>query len=242
MQASRYFNTVEQFRSAEGGFLLVDKPMNWTSFDVVKKVRGMFRIPKVGHAGTLDPLATGLLVLASQRKTKKIQLFQELQKTYIGDCMLGSTTLSYDAATEPENQTTVDHITITDIRNAAKVFTGRLEQVPPMFSAVKVAGERLYKSARRGETVERNSKVIEVTSFRIESVALPVVHFQVICSKGTYVRSLVHDLGQLLGCGAYLHNLRRTAIGAFRVDEAWTIEQLSTESTTPSSVTIETEE
>jgi len=111
-----------------------------------------------------------------------------------------------------------------------------------MFSAVKVAGERLYKSARRGETVERNSKVIEVTSFRIESVSLPVVHFQVICSKGTYVRSLVHDLGQLLGCGAYVHKLRRTAIGAFIVDEAWTIEQLSIESTTPSSVTIETEE
>jgi tRNA pseudouridine55 synthase len=220
------FNTVEQFRSPVGGVLLVDKPRTWTSFDVVKKVRATLRVKKVGHAGTLDPMATGLLILCSSTMTKKIDAFQALGKVYEGSMRLGAVTASYDAETEPRNVRPLGDLDEDRIHAAIRPFVGVIEQLPPMYSAVKVDGKRLYKLARKGEEVERTARTVTVERFEIVTVRLPEVDFLVHCSKGTYVRSLVHDLGQQLGCGAYLTALRRSAIGNFSVDEAWSIEQL----------------
>ncbi|MBR9975744.1 MAG: tRNA pseudouridine(55) synthase TruB [Bacteroidetes bacterium] len=219
---------MEQFRAPAGGVLLVDKPQGWTSFDVVKKVRGTLRVKKVGHAGTLDPMATGLLVLCSSGMTKKIDAFQALGKVYEGRMMLGAVTPSYDAETEPQDLRPLGNIDAIRIRSEVEVFLGDIEQLPPMYSAVKVDGRRLYKLARKGLEVERRPRTVTIERFDIDEVALPEVAFSVHCSKGTYVRSLAHDLGQRLGCGAYLSALRRTAIGNFDVDEAWSIEDIST--------------
>lgn len=219
-------NSVAQFKSPAGGGLLVDKPPEWTSFDVVKKVRNSFRVKKVGHAGTLDPLATGLLVLLSNACTKLIDHVQVQEKTYEGTCVLGGITDSYDAATTVHDLRSFGHCTTESILSAMRSFVGDIEQVPPMYSAVKHDGERLYKLARRGEEVERKSRPVHVERFELLSSELPQLHFRVVCSKGTYVRTLVHDLGQMLGTGAYLSSLRRTAIGDFSVDDAVTIEQI----------------
>ena len=221
------FNTIAQFRSPVGGVLLVDKPQTWTSFDVVKKIRSALRVKKVGHAGTLDPMATGLLILCSSTLTRRIDAFQALDKIYEGSFRLGAVTPSYDAETEIRDVRPLDGVDEAGIRHAATTFVGAIEQLPPMYSAVKVDGERLYKRARRGEEIERTPRAVTVTHFDILEVKLPEVRFRVECSKGTYVRTLAHDLGQLLGCGAYLTGLRRTAIGSFLVDEAWSIERIS---------------
>ena len=220
------FNTVEQFRSPVGGVLLVDKPQGWTSFDVVKKVRGTLRVKKVGHAGTLDPMATGLLILCSAGMTKKIEAFQALAKVYDGRFRLGAVTPSYDAETETREHRPLGDVDDSRVRTAALAFVGQIEQLPPMYSAVKVEGKRLYKLARKGEVVERSPRTVTIERFDIGEIALPDVDFSVRCSKGTYVRTLAHDLGQQLGCGAYLTALRRTAIGNFTVDEAWTIDDI----------------
>jgi tRNA pseudouridine55 synthase len=220
------FNSIYQFQTDEGGVLLLDKPRDWTSFDVVKKVRGMLRVSKVGHAGTLDPLATGLLILCSGRSTKSIDMFQALDKQYTGDMFLGAVTPSYDADTKPEQHADFSHVTQEALEEAAKEFLGDIEQVPPMYSALKVEGRRLYELARKGKEVERKSREVTISDFTVELVNPPRVRFSVTCSKGTYVRSLVHDLGQKLGCGAYVQSLRRTAIGSFSVDEAWAINDL----------------
>jgi tRNA pseudouridine55 synthase len=220
------FNTIEHFISHSGGVLLVDKPRDWTSFDVVKKVRGALRVKKVGHAGTLDPLATGLLILCSMNMTKRIDAFQALPKTYEGSMKLGAVTASYDAATPEEDQRPVPQRSIEELQDAANRFTGTISQLPPMFSAVKIDGQRLYKLARKGMEVERKPREVHVAAFHLTQANLPEVAFRIECSKGTYVRSLVHDLGQQLACGAYLSALRRTAIGAFHVDEAWTLDDL----------------
>ena len=220
------FNSISQFQTMEGGVLLVDKPRDWTSFDVVKKIRGMLRVSKVGHAGTLDPLATGLLILCSGRSTKSIDMFQALDKQYTGDLLLGAVTASYDADTKPEQPLPFDHVTLDMLTDASRDFLGVIQQMPPMYSALKVEGRRLYELARKGVEVERKPREITVSEFALEMEAPPRVHFTVTCSKGTYVRSLVHDLGQKVGCGAYVQSLRRTAIGGFTVDEAWTIEAL----------------
>ncbi len=220
------FNTIAQFRSPSGGVLLVDKPKSWTSFDVVKKVRSALRVKKVGHAGTLDPMATGLLILCSSHLTKKIDAFQALGKVYEGSMRLGAVTPSYDAETDTTDERPIGEIDEARIRSATASFTGVIEQLPPMYSAVKVDGQRLYKLARKGVEVERQPRTVTIDRFRIESVVLPDVAFEVHCSKGTYVRTLAHDLGQMLECGAYLTELRRTFIGDFSVQEAWSIEQI----------------
>lgn len=221
------FNTIERFRSESGGVLLVDKPEGWTSFDVVKKIRGMFRLKKVGHAGTLDPLATGLLILASERMTRKIDLFQALEKTYEGTCILGAMTTSFDADTPIIETKQIDGISKETLTEATRSFVGSIEQLPPMYSAVKVQGQRLYKLARKGVEIERSPRTVTISEFTILDAQLPEVTFRVRCSKGTYVRTLIHDLGQALGCGAYLKSLQRTAIGLFHIEEAWTIERLA---------------
>ena len=215
-----------------GALLLVDKPEGWTSFDVVNKIRGtlrqVFNLPKnkVGHAGTLDPMATGLLLICTGKWTKKLGEFQGLDKEYTGIMTLGATTVSYDKETPEENPEPFAHLTTADIQNAIQKFTGEIEQKPPMYSAIKVEGKPLYKSARKGEEIEVESRRVTIHEFEITAVELPHVHFRVVSGKGTYIRSLAHDLGQMLGCGAYLSALRRTRIGMYRVADAWSIEEL----------------
>ena len=214
--------------------LLIDKPLKWTSFDVVNKLRyGLKRLLqvkkiKVGHAGTLDPLATGLLIICTGKATKQIDNYQGMPKEYTGTLKLGATTPSYDAETEPDAAFPVDHITEAQLHAAAQQLTGFIEQVPPMFSAIKVDGQPLYKKARQGKTVERKSRTIEISQFELTEIRLPEseVDFLIRCSKGTYVRTLAHDFGAAVGSGAYLTALRRTAIGEYRVENAWELEAL----------------
>ena len=196
----------------EGTLLLVDKPYKWTSFDVVRKIRNKLKIKKVGHAGTLDPLATGLLIVCTGKMTKKINEFQDMEKEYEGELVLGKTTPSYDLETMVNQEFEINHITEKDIYNAATNLTGQLMQVPPVFSAVKVDGERVYKKARRGEEVELKAKEIFVKEFEITSINLPSISFRITCSKGTYIRSLVRDFGESLQSGAYMSVLRLSLI------------------------------
>ena len=217
-----------RFASPLGGMLLLDKDMEWTSFDVVKKVRSLLHVKKVGHAGTLDPQATGLLILCSNQQTKLLDHFQALEKEYVGSCIFGATTSSYDAATEIVTSQSTDDLNEDVLQNAIQNFTGEIEQIPPLYSAVKVKGERLYKLARKGVEVAREARKVRVNEFSILSIDLPVMSFRIRCSKGTYVRSLVHDLGQTVGCGAYLQELRRTKIGSYDVVNAVTINQMQT--------------
>lgn len=213
-----------------GAMLLVDKPQGWTSFDVVNKIRGRLKSRlglkniKVGHAGTLDPMATGLLIVCTGKSTKNIDEYMGLPKAYTGTLTLGATTPSYDAETEPDEVFPTEHITPELIEQARLKFVGNIEQVPPMFSAIKVDGQPLYKKARKGETIAIQPRNVLVSSFDITRIALPVVDFEVHCSKGTYIRSLAHDLGKALGSGAYLSALRRTAIGPYKVEDALQVE------------------
>ncbi len=209
-----------------GQVLLIDKPLNWTSFQVVNKLRWeikqAFKIKKikVGHAGTLDPLATGLLIICTGNFTKKINNYQALTKTYTGTFTLGATTPSYDLETEINQTFSTAHITKTLVKNTTKQFTGIINQKPPIFSAIKKDGKRLYELARAGETTEIESRKIEILSFEIIKFELPKMDFKVVCSKGTYIRSLAHDFGKTLNSGAYLSTLRRTKIGNFNVADA----------------------
>jgi len=204
----------------EGAVVLIDKPLEWTSFDVVSKVRNAIRVKKVGHAGTLDPLATGLLILCTGKMTKKIDEYQAQEKEYEGELLLGKTTPSIDGETEVDNEYDISAITETQIREAVKQFIGTISQFPPIYSAIKVNGEPLYKKARRGEPVEIKSREVTVSAFEITKIELPKVAFRIVCSKGTYIRSLVRDLGLALNNGAYMTALRRTRIGNFTVQEA----------------------
>jgi len=216
----------------DGACVLVDKPEGWTSFDVVNKIRATLRHVyqvkkiKVGHAGTLDPMATGLLLICTGKCTKQLSELQGLDKEYAGEMMFGAVTASYDRETEPENPKSCEHITVDEIHSAAAGFIGQIEQIPPMYSAIKKDGQPLYKAARRGEEVVREGRKVAVHSFEITHVDLPKVAFRVSCSKGTYIRSLAHDLGQLLSCGAYLTALRRTRIGDYKIEHAWDLELL----------------
>lgn len=210
-----------------GRAVLVDKPAGWTSFDVVKKLRALTEIRKIGHAGTLDPQATGLLICCVGRPaTREIEHFQDMPKSYEGVFRLGETTPSYDAETEVEERRDIGHVTDRMIEDALPTFVGAIRQKPPMYSAVKVDGERLYEKARRGEEVQRPERDVDVERFEMIDRDGPDVRFEVDCSKGTYVRSLVHDLGQQLGVGAHLTELRRTAIGPYRVDQAYRMDEL----------------
>ncbi len=214
----------------EGETLLVDKPLSWTSFDVVNKLR--FAITKavgqklkVGHAGTLDPLATGLLIVCTGKLTKQIDLLQAQEKEYIGSFKLGETTHSYDSETEVSEIFSTAHITPEAIELATKKFLGNIEQIPPMFSALKVQGRTLYQQARQGKVIERDPRPVEIKVFEILEIAMPYISFRVVCSKGTYIRSLAYDFGQALESGAHLASLRRTRSGDFKIEEAKTVEQ-----------------
>ncbi|GAA4375039.1 tRNA pseudouridine(55) synthase TruB [Hymenobacter koreensis] len=206
-----------------GEVLLVDKPLTWTSFDVVRKVKNTLRPKKIGHAGTLDPLATGLLVLCTGRQTKSIDQIQAQEKEYTGIFRLGQTTPSYDLETEVGEEKPWQHLTPADLQAAAARLTGRIEQTPPLFSAVKINGERAYEVARRGDTAEIKSKLVDIKAFELPEVHGADVHFRIVCSKGTYVRSLARDFGELIGCGAHLTKLVRTRIGEYRLENALTM-------------------
>lgn len=197
--------------------------MGWTSFDVVKKVRTLTRVSKVGHAGTLDPLATGLLIICTGKFTKKINEYMGMEKEYTGTFTLGATTATYDLESDPENIQDISHLTEAMIHDATRAFVGDILQMPPQHSAIKKNGERLYVSARKGIVVEMEARPVTIHSFTIEKIELPIVHFKVICSTGTYIRSLANDYGAALGVGAYMSSLRRTRIGVFNVADAKTI-------------------
>lgn len=205
----------------KGGVILVDKPYKWTSFDAVNKIKIALRA-KIGHAGTLDPLATGLLICCTGEFTKKISEYQQLPKEYTGILHLGAVTETYDLESEPQDAKPYDHLTEAEIKAATAQFTGNIMQVPPAHSAIKRDGKRSYDLAREGKEVKLDPRAITITEFEITEIKLPEVHFRVNCSTGTYIRSLAHDFGQALGCGAYLQELRRTKIGPFDVADAHT--------------------
>jgi tRNA pseudouridine55 synthase len=209
-----------------GELLLIDKPIDWTSFDVVKKVKRLFRVRKVGHSGTLDPKATGLLIICTGRKTKEIPEFIELEKEYSGTFEIGKRTPSFDSETDVSETRDTSCICENDILKAAKSLSGKQLQIPPMYSAVKYGGKPLYKYARNGVTVERAEREVDIKKFEIKRIYGTMVDFCVVCSKGTYIRSLIEDLGIRLGCGATLVSLRRIRIGSFHIDRAVTIDEL----------------
>lgn len=209
----------------EGRVLLINKPLEWTSFDAVRKIRNMIKIKKVGHAGTLDPLATGLLIICTGKFTKKINEYMAQEKEYTGTFTLGATTPTYDLESEPVNFKPTDAITEEQIKTATQQFTGEILQVPPAHSAIKVDGKRVYELARQGKEVKLEPRKITIKEFEITRIEMPVVSFRVVCTTGTYIRSLANDFGAALGCGAYLSSLCRTRIGAFRIEEALTMEE-----------------
>jgi tRNA pseudouridine55 synthase len=206
--------------------LLVDKPAGWTSFDVVNRIRSHFRLRKVGHAGTLDPMATGLLIVCTGRRTRDVDAFMGLEKEYTGTLTLGARTESFDGETPVIERLPLDGVTPERIAAVLAEFAGPQMQLPPMWSALKRHGKPLYAYARKGQTVERTPRAITIHALAAEEIALPEVRFRVTCSKGTYVRSLAEDIGRRLGCGAYLSALRRTRIGEHRIESAVTVEQL----------------
>lgn len=210
----------------KGILLLVDKPHGWTSFDVVKKLRNALKVKKIGHAGTLDPLATGLLLIGAGKMTKNLHELQGLDKSYEGIIGLGKTTPSYDLETEFENETETRHITNDMIDEVRRKFIGEQVQFPPAHSAIKVDGVRAYKKARNKEEVKLKGRTIQIRQFEITKIEMPEVYFQVNCSKGTYIRSLAHDFGKELEVGGYLKSLRRTEIGSFSVEKAHTPEEI----------------
>jgi tRNA pseudouridine55 synthase len=220
--------TEDDFKN--GQVLLIDKPLNWTSFQAVNKLRWAIRQAynikkiKVGHAGTLDPLATGLLVICTGKMTKQVNTFQGQEKEYTGTFVLGGTTPSFDLETEVNETFATEHITEALIHGATKQFIGKIEQFPPVFSAIKKEGKRLYEFARAGEDVEIKSRLVEISEFEITEIKDLELKFRVVCSKGTYIRSLAHDFGKALNSGAHLSELRRTRIGDFKVDNGLTPE------------------
>ena len=219
----------------EGQLLLIDKPLNWTSFQVVNKIRwelkNKFGIKKlkVGHAGTLDPLATGLLLVCTGKMTKEISEIQALVKEYTGSFTMGATTPSYDLETSIDGTFPTDHLDDNALKEVINQFIGVVDQYPPVFSAIKKHGRRLYKYARKGEEIKINSRQVEILAFELTEIKLPTIDFYVKCSKGTYIRSLANDYGKALRSGAHLSSLRRTAIGLHRIEDAYTIKQITAE-------------
>ncbi len=213
----------------EGRVLLIDKPLNWTSFQVVNKIRWLIKQQfsikkiKVGHAGTLDPLATGLLILCTGKFTKKIETYQAQVKEYTGTITLGATTPSYDLESEIDEKFDISGISEADILKNTQQFLGKIQQQPPIFSALKQNGKRLYEYAREGSKIEIPSRAVTITEFEITKIELPCIEFRIVCGKGTYIRSLAHDFGKSLNNGAHLSSLRRTKIGEFRVQDATSV-------------------
>lgn len=214
--------TKESFE--QGQVLLIDKPFRWTSFDVIGRTRKLINVRKVGHAGTLDPLATGLLIVCTGKFTKRINEFMAQEKEYTGTFTLGATTPTYDLESEPENFQPIDAITPELIKAATIPFTGAIQQIPPAHSAIKVDGKRVYELARQGKEVKLEPRNVTIKEFEITAIEMPVVHFRVVCSTGTYIRSLAFDFGHALGCGAYLSKLCRTRIGNFLLQDALTMD------------------
>lgn len=208
----------------EGQALLIDKPLHWTSFDVVRKIRNLVRIKKVGHAGTLDPLATGLLILCTGKYTKRINDYMAQEKEYTGHFTLGATTPTFDLESEPENFKDTGAVTREALQSVVATFTGEIQQVPPIHSAIKKDGKRVYELARQGKEVKLDPRPVTIKEFEITAIEMPIVQFRVVCTTGTYIRSLANDVGAALGCGAYLSSLCRTRIGEFRVEKAMTME------------------
>lgn len=209
-----------------GRVLLINKPFEWTSFDVVNKLRYKLKIKKIGHAGTLDPLATGLLIICTGRMTKRIEEFMGLEKEYTGKFVLGKSTPSHDLETEVTEVKDVSTLTEEQILGATHALTGNISQLPPMHSAIKIGGKRAYAFARKGQDIELKHREVEVKEFEITNIALPEAAFRIVCSKGTYIRSIARDFGNALGVGAYLTDLRRTRIGSFRIEDAISIEEV----------------
>lgn len=214
----------------EGAIILIDKPIGWTSFDVVNKLRfklkhglGIKKI-KVGHAGTLDPMATGLLLVCTGKMTKEIDSLQAQIKGYTGSMLVGATTPTYDAESAPDHSFDTDHITEDHMIDAVKTLTGTIQQIPPIYSAIKIDGKAAYELARRGKELEMKSRSVEIFNFELLNRSLSDLSFSVTCSKGTYIRSLVYDFGRLLHSGAYMTVLRRVSIGTYSVDEALSID------------------
>jgi tRNA pseudouridine55 synthase len=204
-----------------GEVFLINKPYQWTSFDVVKKVRNALKIKKVGHAGTLDPLATGLLIVCAGKKTKSIESYMAQEKEYTGTFVLGKTTESFDLEKEVVAVADPTHISLEEVKAAAAKLTGNILQIPPMHSAIKIDGKRVYESARKGLDVKMEARPVTVSEFEITGFENPEIHFRIICSKGTYIRSLARDLGEILNVGAYMSALTRTRIGEFKLDDAY---------------------
>ena len=226
-EISERISIAEEKRQAflEGKVLLIDKPLNWTSFDVIRKLRGVLQIKKIGHAGTLDPLATGLLIVCTGRFTKEINTYMAARKEYTGTITLGAETPTYDLESTPFNFSPFEHISPELLVDTAQRFIGPQLQRPPVYSAIKKNGTAAYELARRGEDPDLVPRPVDIYTFEITKVNLPEVDFRVLCSTGTYIRSLAHDFGKALGCGGYLSALRRTGIGGFSVDDAQTVEE-----------------
>ncbi len=219
-----------KFDFLKGEVLLIDKPLTWTSFDVVNKIRLLLKYAcgikkiKVGHAGTLDPMASGLLIVCTGKATKEIEKYQAQEKEYTGSFTLGVTTPSFDSETETDKEYPVDHITPELLQSAISNLTGWIDQVPPVYSAIKIKGERAYKFARANEDIQLKSRKVLISEFEITNFQLPLLQFRIVCSKGTYIRSIARDLGKNLNSGAYLSSLRRIRIGDFKIEEALGIE------------------
>jgi len=213
----------------QGRVLLIDKPLQWTSFDVVQKLRNIIRIKKIGHAGTLDPLATGLLIICTGKFTKRINEFMAQEKEYTGSITLGATTPTYDLESDPENFKSIDDLTEEKIKATTFGFTGEIQQIPPAHSAIKIGGKRVYELARQGKEVKIEPRTVTIKEFEITKIELPLVYFRVVCTTGTYIRSLAKDFGDALGCGAHLSSLCRTRIGDFLNKDALSMEAFARE-------------
>ena len=210
-----------------GRVLLINKPFQWTSFDVVNKLRYKLRIKKIGHAGTLDPLATGLLIICTGRMTKRIEEFMGLEKEYTGKFILGQSTASHDLETEVTEVKDVSALNESAIRQATGALTGNISQLPPMHSAIRIGGKRAYEFARKGQDIQLTPREVEIKEFEITHISLPEAAFRIVCSKGTYIRSIARDFGNALGVGAYLTDLCRTRIGGFRLEDAIEIDNVT---------------
>ena len=216
----------------EGKLLLINKPVGWTSFQVVNKIRWLIKSTfdikkiKVGHAGTLDPLAQGLLIICTGKLTKKIEEFQNAKKGYSGTFFMGATTPSYDLETQIDSKSSIKNINIEKLKLVSKKFLGISQQTPPIFSAIKVNGKKLYDYARKGESVKIKKREINIFKFNLKNINLPLIGFEIECSKGTYIRSIANDFGKELKVGAYLHKLIRTSIGGFQLEDALEIKDL----------------
>ena len=217
------FNSKNIFE--EGQVLFINKPLHWTSFDAVRKIRDLLHIKKVGHAGTLDPLATGLLIICTGKFTKKINEYMAKEKEYTGSFTLGAVTPTYDLESKPQDLKPYENINVEMISSSVAQFIGEIMQVPPAHSAIKKDGKRVYKLARSGQEVKLDPRKVFIREFEINRIELPNIYFKVVCSTGTYIRSLANDVGEVLGCGAYLSSLCRTRIGEFKIEDAMTIEE-----------------